>query len=377
MFSLPQEPSFGLVFINLVLLFAVYIFQKRALRMPYVVSSLNRRASIIIMFVFTIFSFWGSDWFHYLESYPELCLGNRGHMEDVYVWIAQHLSVGYLSFRFVIWGTGLVFLLLTIERLPLKKDLIILFFGSFWIIWFSYARVSLGLAICFWGLAVFYNPYRNKTLSRIIAILAISISYIFHKSIFVLIIGVVLTMLSLRLKPKVFFLMVLISIPLIFMFINSNISNFFMLDADSDTSGVEQSIYFGQRYLEYGQNSNRVRGVGERFLTILRAIPYYLIFIQNVLMILKHNNNTESKILQSFIRLYIILVVLSTLFLVNSSIYSTTMYVRFLRFAAFPSAVLMAYYWEQMYYPKLTRWTFIITAIATFGSVGYSLYLHL
>ena len=215
MFSIPQEPTSGLVFLNLLLLFAVFILQKQALSDPFIVPQSRRWASIAIMFIFVLFSFWGQDWFHYLDAYLELCLGNSGHMEDVYVWIAQQLSVGYISFRFAVWGTGLILLLLTIERLPLKKDLILLFFGSIWIIWFSYARVSLGLALCFYGLAVFYHPYRSKLLSKILAIAAIAVSFFFHKTAFVMIIAVVLTIMSLRFNKQLFFLILVISIPFI------------------------------------------------------------------------------------------------------------------------------------------------------------------
>lgn len=388
MFSIAQEPTPRLIAINLVLLFAVFLLQRRALRFPFSVSKSSRVTSIILMFVFVLYSFWGQDWFHYLEAYPELCQGNSGHMEDVYVWIAQHLSVDYISFRFAVWGTGLILLLLTIERLPLKKDLIILFFGSIWIIWFSYARVSLGLALCFYGLAVFYHPYRIKLLSRILAITAIAISFYFHKTAFVLIIAVAMTIMSLRLKKQFFFLILVISIPFIILYIRSNIEVFFMLDADADEGGLSQSIAYGQRYLGAGSNTG---GIAVRIAKVIGAIPYYMLLVQSALFTVKSDDfleqeiesetesetksGTESKVVQGFIRLFIILVLIASLFLFDLGADASLLYVRFIRFAAFPSAVLLAYYWEYEYYPKLTRWTFYMAALSTLYSVSYSLYL--
>ena len=311
MFSIAQEPTPRLIAINLVLLFAVFLLQRRALRFPFSVSKSSRVTSIILMFVFVLYSFWGQDWFHYLEAYPELCQGNPGHMEDVYVWIAQHLSVDYISFRFAVWGTGLILLLLTIERLPLKKDLIILFFGSIWIIWFSYARVSLGLALCFYGLAVFYHPYRIKSLSKILAIAAIAVSFFFHKTAFVMIIAVVLTIMSSRFNKQLFFLILIISIPFIIYYIRSNIEVFFMLDADADEGGWGQSIAYGQRYLGADSKSG---GIAVRIATWLGSIPYYLLLIQSVLLTVKHSNTTEPKVLQGFIRLFIIVIFIPPFF---------------------------------------------------------------
>lgn len=377
MFSLPQHPSSSLVVLNLALLFAIFLFQRRALWSPYSIPQSRRLVSIILIFIFVLFSFWGEDWFHYYEAYPDLCQGYRGHMEEVYVWIAQHLSVGYLSFRFAVWGTGLILLLLTIERLPLKKDLIILFFGSLWIIWFSYARVSIGLALCFWGLAVLYNPYRFRLLSRALAVAAISVSFYFHKSVFVLIIAIVLTIMSLRLKKQLFFILLFVSVPLIIYFIRNNIATFFLLDADANEGGFGQSIYFGQQYLESGQSSGRVRGIGELSATVIGSIPYYMLLVQSVLLTVKRVYNNEPRVLQSFIRLFILIILIASFFLLNIGISSMVLYVRFLRFAAFPCAVLLAYYWEKKFYPGLTKWTLYMAALSTLYSVSYSLYLNI
>ena len=112
-----------------------------------------------------------------------------------------------------------------------------------------------------------------------------------------------------------------------------------------------------------------------RIAKVIGAIPYYMLLVQCILLTVRPINSTEPKVVQGFIRLFIILVLTASLFIFNLGVDASVLYVRFLRFAAFPSAVLLAYYWEYKYYPKLTRWTFYMAALSTFYSVSYSLYL--
>ena len=176
---------------------------------------------------------------------------------------------------------------------------------------------------------------------------------------------------SFRIRIQWFFLILAVSIPFVIMFIRNNIVDFLMLEADASEGGFGQSIYFGQRYLDSGSNSS---GIAFRIATVLGAIPYYMLLVQSVLLTIKSVEFTEMEVVQSFSRLFIIMVLIASLFLFNFGVDASLLYVRFLRFAAFPSAVLMAYYWEYEYYPKLTRWTFYMAALATLYSVSYALY---
>ena len=374
-FQLPTASSAELVLFNLVLLFAIFTLQRKALKHPFCVAKSNRFTAVFLMFIFVLFSFWGADWFHYKEGYSDLCNGYSGHMENIYVWIAQNLSIGYLSFRFAVWGTGLILLLMTIKRLPLKQDLVLLFWGSFWMIWFSYARVSLGLALCFWGLSVLYNPYRLKILSYILAITAISCSFVFHKSIFVLLFAVLLTFLSFRLNRKLFIVIVFFAIPLLVSLIKAGITTLFLFDVDASEGSIEQSISSGQYYLGAGQEAG-IKGIGQRLATFLGAIPNYLLLVQSLRMSFKKNVDNVPKSIQVFIRLFVILVLIASLFLFDFGIDTSVLFIRFIRFAAFPCAILLAYFWENRRYPKLTRWTFYLAALSTLYSVSYSLYLN-
>ena len=110
-YFLPIEQTAGLVFCNICLIIFMYWLMNRALKPPFIVPVGNRNLTIILMFIFVLFSFWGADWFHYYRVFDELKIGGRTTIEEVYTWIAQNLSPNYLVFRFVIWGSSLCLLL--------------------------------------------------------------------------------------------------------------------------------------------------------------------------------------------------------------------------------------------------------------------------
>ena len=128
LYSLEQSP--GLVASNILIVLLVFLMMRRSLISPRSIHSPYRFFVILLLFTFVLFSFWGSDWFHYRTAFLDLRLGYAGHIENIYVWISQHLAYDYLSFRFVIWGTALILLLLTLKRLSINYNLALLFLGS-------------------------------------------------------------------------------------------------------------------------------------------------------------------------------------------------------------------------------------------------------
>ncbi len=371
---LPTEPTTSLVLSNLILLVLIFLLLKSSLRLPYSATAFKRKCAIFLMFVFVLFAFWGSDWFHYFVGYKELLKGDSGHMEDVYVWIGQNMSRGYLSFRFIIWGCGLLFVLLTMKRLPIKKDLALLFFGTIWIIWFSYARVSLGLAMAFWGLATIVHPYKWKISSYILAFIAISCSFYLHKSVFILILSIIVTFLSFKFNNKFYILLLFISVPLLVVFINNNVMLLFQFDVESSEGGLQQSVASAQYYL--GQDSSSgTNGYGRFVGQILEPIPYVLLVVQSLLLLQSSIINKIPRSLQYFIRLHLIIVIIAFIFIFNYEVNTSILFVRILRFAAIPSAILLSYYWYSNFYPKLTKWTFRFAILSTLYFVLYSIHV--
>ena len=104
--------------------------------------------------LFCLIPFWGGDYFHYMEIFPMLKQGwNQLNVEEIYEFFARY-SPDYHFFRFIIWGTAFWLVCKCIRILHLNFDLSIFFFTSLFLYKFSYARVSLCMAIMYLGLAV-------------------------------------------------------------------------------------------------------------------------------------------------------------------------------------------------------------------------------
>ena len=74
------DMSSGLVLINIIMLILNFIFARQELQNPYLISASRRHFVMFMCLVFVLFSFWGSDWFHYVVGYKSLLSGQTGHM---------------------------------------------------------------------------------------------------------------------------------------------------------------------------------------------------------------------------------------------------------------------------------------------------------
>lgn len=369
---LPTEQTTLLVFFNLCLILLVYTLMKKALRHPHIVASSNRRTTIILIFAFILFSFCDTDWFHYLRVYPLLVSGFAGHMEEIYVWIAQNLSIDYLTFRFIVWGGGFILFLYLIKFLPIKTDLVILVFSSIWIAKFSYARASLAMVILYFGIILLLSKGRNLVYA-LAGLLIIASSAYFHKSTFFGIALVIIAFLSMLMKPKYFISLFILSVPIIVYILKGYIGDFLLMDATEE--GVMGDMARGQGY--FGEEEFN-RGIGPTLGRFLEFSPYYLVAFISLKLVY---SNIKSKIYQipkeiMFLMRYVIIgVIISSVFFFNLGFGDTSLIAgRFLRFFAIPSAIVLAYLIEHKIFYGLSKKTFYIGFIGLLYAVTYSMY---
>lgn len=368
------EPAASLVFLNLVMLLCVFLLMKESLKSPFHTTNAKRFLAILLSFLFVVFSFWGPDWFHYQDIYKSLLDGDPGHTEPIYVWLANHLSFDYISFRCVLWGVGLGLILFAIKRLPIQRDLAILFFGSIWIIWYSYARVSISMALAFWGVSLLCAPWRNKKIiSYVVGIVAIGSCVFFHKSSYFAIAIILVAYLSNIMSRKLFVVFLAILMLILYFYAPALIGDFLSLDVDAD-SNLSQTISTGRFYMEGNMGT---RGTGAALMDLLEHIPYYLIGAQCLLFITKKGKGNLHSSISFIMRMTVLTILFALLFRFNNNYTTYTVFVRFLRFAHIPCAILLAYFWETKAYPKLTRITFYMALLSTFYAVGYSYYCAL
>lgn len=365
------ESSAFLVLINLLMVFIISRVTRVSLHPPYVINYNKRHFVVILILLFVLFSFWGPDWFHYRDGYMNLRSGEVGHMEDIYGWIAKYLSFNYISFRLVIWGSALYLLNAAIKKLPIKYDIALFLFGSIWLIWFSYARVSLAMSCVFLSLILFLDSNKNKK-NLFTSIILLVISVFFHKTAMFGIFCIVVAYSVNRLSKYVTLLLFTIAFLYLYLNINSFLNDFVSLSVDHEDGGFSNNIAVGQYYLSNDQIRNV--GIGERIAKFLEHCSYYMTLACCIQFIRKNKREKTPLLINIFISLLIIIVCLSSIFALDFGLHTSVLFIRFIRFAMIPGIIVMAYFVEQGSIPKLTRLTIGISLISTFYALAYAFY---
>ena len=367
---LPTEQTAGLVFFNLCLLLLMYALMKNALRKPHMVTLLNKNVTVVLMFIFILFSFWGADWFSYYKELEVLKRGGRSNIEEVYFWIAQNLSPNYLVFRIVVWGTSLYLLLHMFKRLSIPTNLAIFFFCTIFIIWFSYARVSAAMVLVYYGLTVLYKPYKNKVISIILGLSAIGCAFFFHKSALFGIAAALLALFVNKFEKKTF-IFLLLCYPILLYFTQSYLGDFLMADMESEDGGFGANMAAGQRYLNKDLNE---RGWGTIIQKFLERFPHYLLAYISFQFIKSKFYTEVSSDIKEFIRLQFFIVLLSSLFMFDLGANTSVVFSRFLRFAVIPSCIVLTYFYSIRYKFKYIQFTYYLAFMGTIYAVVYSMY---
>lgn len=367
-----DESSAFLVFLDIVLYLIICFNLKGALKYPFKVTNENRNLGIIFIVIFVLFSFWGSDWFHYYEMFPDIKSGYDIHVEEVYLAIGA-ISPNYIIFRFLIWGTGLAIFAKTITKLEVSKDLCWFIFASSYLIWFSYARASLAMTIAFCGFALVVGKDK-KIIQVLFGFILIVCSFFFHKSSAFAIGCILLALVSQR-YPKLTFALLILSFPLLLIYINSSLSELMKMSLDADSGDMAAYMKSGQRYLDGNQASGA--GMGEKIRNLLERVPYYCTAALSSYAIFKNRIKPPSSI-KPFMVLQVIIVLMSSAFLFTSAHFTTgTIYVRFLRFAFIPTAIVLAYLYQSGYAHKYVRYNLYLAIMGTMYAITYSFYCRI
>lgn len=394
--STSLEPLPILVFSNLLMIAFLLLLSKKAFCEPYTFRPWRRYLVILTAFVFCLFSFWGTDWFHYAEMYFSILYvgGFNTSLESVYTLIAA-VSPNYLVFRAIIWGGALYLLCLMSKHVSVRGDLLMAIFCAIWLIDFGYGRVVLAYTMMYLGGSVLMKPVKNKKLlSLMLGVALLLLSLFFHKTAFF---GVALIVLSLfpRLLNKRTFVLAMIMYPFVLLLVQLLLMQF--MDTAVDAREHSSSSTVGQAYLNEDE-----REIGPAYLLylILRYVPYYMVawiaYKINVYQpeIQESPESSESPEIQEdsenpdpsqlpeapsevrfFSRLTVYCVLISTIFLFDLGANTFTLYLRFLMYAFIPACVVLAWAWQNKFYPRLTKLTFLIGLAGTGYALLYSFYV--
>ncbi len=177
--------------------------------------------------LFTYVSIYG-DFFNYMDmvyTYNKMSTTNYG--EPIYGDIIEKVGKNYLLFRIVVWTPALIFTYLTFKKFQLQtyNSLYILFVG--FILTFANLRASLGLSIYYLGLSILLASHKHNIFNLLAGITIILLSFMFHRSIIVLI--AMTPLCFLRLNKKVIVMIFCLFIFGLFWFME-NFDNFLTSD---------------------------------------------------------------------------------------------------------------------------------------------------
>lgn len=144
----------------------------------------------ILILLFCAFAFWNTDYYHYRETLDTINShysydDQYTHMENIYMWIYDVCGRYYTLFRVVVWGVAYLFFIIASKKLEIYNSLTVLLFTIIFLLTFSYARVSLGMASFFLGCILLFQK-QSWLRNVIIAALLCVLSYFSHKSMIAL-----------------------------------------------------------------------------------------------------------------------------------------------------------------------------------------------
>ncbi len=328
----------------------------------------NRNSRNILLLLFVIFPFWAGDFYHTLFDFPRLQKGVAGHYEEVYVWIIQNVP-NYYIFRFVVWGGGLLLLNYTFKLLKSNKNL---FWQSFIIcglIWYSYARVSLAMAMIYCGVAILYASDRKTIRDFILGYILIFGAFFFHKSA-IFGIGIVCAAIYLKNVRLQILLIFLFVFALCFIISKNIFSEFLALDV-AGYENLGKSIQSAQQYL--ATKDDATRGIAAIILKFCEVTPYLL----TSYMILRNLSTTKHNVPTIYKIMMLITILISTSYIVlsfNLGVNTETLAGRFLRFGFIPMSIVLVYFRINNFYPKYTKLIFNVALVSAVGHLTYAIY---
>jgi len=184
----------------------------------------------VLCVLFCLYAFWDTDYFSFANNFKS---GLENFRDPLYTVLAKVSFGSYVILRLWVWGTGVLLYYLLSKRLNLPSNLSCYVFALYFLTTFCYARVSLGMAIYFYGLSFLLIPSRHKLFDIPFVIVLFAIAFYAHRSIVLLI----------SLTPLVYFkmtkwrlLMVICSIIVIVLFLSNVIISYIQSAINEDSS---------------------------------------------------------------------------------------------------------------------------------------------
>lgn len=369
-----ESATFLQILSNIVLWCIFYFSTKSVLRKPFVLSKNKVNFAYLLLIIFCLFPFFGGDYFHYKEIFFSVQKGWFAHLEPIYIWLIDTFGYSYECFRFIVWGSALFILFKAYNRLEVNPYLALFFFGSLYLLWFSYARASLAMAMLFLGLSYLAKPLKGKYIySLILAFVFLVCALFFHRSA---ILGFICVLGSLFLKKPKRKTVILLSVlfPLLISLLAYFISYFMDMSLGDDAVVSEQHR---NAYLNSEAQSGLSVGIGPYIGIFCTRFPLLLIGYAFIQCAFKgyFEYFTQSSVIVSSYAFLLILLALAFSFDLGFNTY--VLYYRTLTFAMIPSVVFLIQLKELHILPTLYKYIYNITLFGVFYNLIYATYCTL
>lgn len=331
------------------------------------ISKRNQFFGFGLIFLLSIYSIQDTDYYHYMGYMQDLKNGDDVNMEDVYYWIASFVNYHYTCFRIIVWGSALLLFHWTIKRLCLNESLVLYFFVTMFFIKFSYARASLAMIVGLLGYTFLIKPMKGKFFSYLLGVALLLSSIFFHKSAIVII---PLYILSLFRINKYTIACLFLLFPVILLFISTFGANLIMnMDATEDSL---LAVGSAQSYMSAEQGKMGISAILYR--TLLYS-SYYICF-WGIIKFLRNNYSLSNKenYLGHIVKLAFYIIAFSTIFVFDFGLNTRIIFYRFLYYSLFPLSIVLSYFHQEQFAPKLCLWAERIGYVATIYSLLYSFY---
>lgn len=359
-----------LVGLNLLMWFIAYSMVHQALDTPYYLTKYKKRAAFCILLLFCVYSFWGSDLFHVYDAYHEL-VQNNWHLESTYHWIAANLAPNsYFLWRLIVWGLASILLWGTFSSLNINKNLAIAIFLSAWMIWFSYARASLSMALAFYGFALIHSTKRWVKFGKLLGGAFILGSFYFHKSASFVIVCCLIVTIFPFFKKKAWWLPLILLLPLLY-YLQQQLPSILLGNLETDSEEITSYIERGQGYMEA---SKKIQGIGYTLGQLLERIPYYMVAITSFRIITSDYADKLPKDIIAFMKVLVLITFTASIFMFNLSFNTQVIYERFMRFSFIPTCVILTYCLEYKIFHKWHRYALWIAIMGSAYQLTYILY---
>lgn len=340
-----------------------YVINFVMMNIVFIVAYYNRNRSYpvqitwILALIFCLYAFWDTDYFSFRYIFHTELDDFR---DPLYTYIGMVSFESYTIFRLLIWGTALYLFKRTVDRFDISYNVAAYIFTVFFLLTFSYARVSLGMAMYFYGLSFLLRPNQeNRFWSIVWGLAMVGASYFGHRSLLALI---MLTPLALiKLNKKSFLAIVALGV------IVGGLAATLLEDIVSGTVILSDDLgAFGEAAEQYA-NIEVEMEYNWKF-ALMRNLRFYSFYVAMAYIVWKTAFSSDAKRVSNEIKrlatVCLGILILAVSFMVLPSWGAEIIGYRYLYMLGIPVCLILAYFaTNEMAKPRTIFWLLLLALL--------------